>query len=185
MTRSLITLPIRLGVRATKLVLKPYVAATKLALELIQEAGGQTTTAEPVPQPGVVVTPPPAPPPRAPAPPVAEPPPPPPPPPPPEPEPEPEPEPVEPAHVSEEPELVAEFAEPEAADGAGPEIEVQEPWDGYRRLKADEVVAAVADLSREELAVVELYEATHRKRRSVTSAVERRLKELSGPAARR
>src|SRR5689334_19972782 len=38
--------------------------------------------------------------------------------------------PPEPAHISEEPELVEEFAEPGAEDGAGAEVHVQEPWDG-------------------------------------------------------
>lgn len=91
-------------------------------------------------------------------------------------EPEPEPE-----HVSEEPVLVAEVADAGAENGPGPAISVDEPWKGYRRMKADEVLARIAEASREELAVVELYEGTHRRRKTVLAAAERQLKVLSPP----
>src|SRR5205814_1916344 len=48
------------------------------------------------------------------------------------------PEPTGPAHVSEEPELVAEFAEPGAEEEAGAEVEIAEPWEGYDRMKTAE-----------------------------------------------
>ncbi|MGZ4296959.1 MAG: hypothetical protein ACXVE4_07330, partial [Solirubrobacteraceae bacterium] len=37
----------------------------------------------------------------------------------------------EPSHVSEEPELVAEFAEPGAEEGVGAQLRIVEPWAGY------------------------------------------------------
>ena len=49
----------------------------------------------------------------------------------------------EPLHVSTEPELVEEVAEPGAED-AGAQIRVREPWPGYRSLKARDVVARLA-----------------------------------------
>lgn len=90
-------------------------------------------------------------------------------------------EPPEPEHVSEEPVLVAETADQGAEDGPGAAISVAEPWDGYARMKADDVIARIGQASREELAVVELYEGTHRRRKTVLAAAERRLKELSPP----
>jgi hypothetical protein len=90
----------------------------------------------------------------------------------------------EPALVSEEPVLVAESADPGAQDGAGPEIEVAEPWEGYRRATAADVLARVAGGSAAEVAVVQLYEHTHRRRKSVLDAAERRLRVLNDPARR-
>jgi hypothetical protein len=86
-------------------------------------------------------------------------------------------------HVSEEPVPVAEFAEPGAEDGAGAEIEIAEPWDGYSHQDARTIVRELAGAGREALAAVELYEGTHKRRRSVSEAAGRRLKELSGPTA--
>jgi hypothetical protein len=85
---------------------------------------------------------------------------------------------VEPAHVSEEPELVAVVAEQGAERGAGPEVHVDEPWPGYggmtaadirNRLRAEGPVVASA---------VRLYEAAHKGRSSVLEAAGR---ELSAP----
>jgi hypothetical protein len=89
----------------------------------------------------------------------------------------PEPEPLleEPAHVSEEAELVREEAEPGAEDGAGAEVHIDEPWDGYSKLNAKDVVARIAAASQAELAAVTLYESAHQARQSVLSAVERQL----------
>ena len=97
--------------------------------------------------------------------------------------------PLEPAEeraksIDDQPELVEELAEPGAEDGAGAEIEVEEPWDGYHKLNADEVIARVADLGSAELAVLELYEGTHKQRRTVLGAAERRHKAISGRGAR-
>jgi hypothetical protein len=85
---------------------------------------------------------------------------------------EPEPEPI---HVSEEPELVAEIAEPGAEEGAGAQVTVDEPWDGYSKLRAKDVVARLSVASPAELAAVTLYESTHQARQTVLSAVERQL----------
>jgi hypothetical protein len=87
-------------------------------------------------------------------------------------------------HVSEEAVLVAESADPGAADGAGSDLRVAEPWPGYDRMKADEVIDRVGAASAEELAVIELYERQERDRRTVVAAVERRLRELAPLAAR-
>ena len=87
---------------------------------------------------------------------------------------------TEPAHVSEEPELVEEFAEPGAEDGAGAEVTVSEPWTGYRRLTAQDVVDRLSDATPAELAAVLLYERAHRGRQTVVSAVERQLQHASG-----
>jgi hypothetical protein len=86
----------------------------------------------------------------------------------------------EPVHVSEEPELVREEAEPGAEDGAGASVRVQPPWEGYERMAAREVIARLGDASPAELAAVELYERTHRSRQTVLEAAERRLKAANG-----
>jgi hypothetical protein len=88
-------------------------------------------------------------------------------------------EPEEPAHVDTEPELVAEFAEPGAEEGAGPEIHVDEPWAGYRKMRVADIRERVTVADPAELAVVQLYESANRGRASVLEAVERRSKELA------
>jgi hypothetical protein len=98
-------------------------------------------------------------------------------PPPPEPEP---PEPPEPAHVSEEPELVQEVAEPGAEDGAGAAITVDEPWPGYERMTAKQVIERLTDATPAELAAVQLYEGLNRDRQTVRAAAERNLKLKTG-----
>jgi hypothetical protein len=100
------------------------------------------------------------------------------------PEPEPEPEPEPPVHIDTEPDLVGEFAEPGAEEGAGAELHVDEPWQGYRRMRVAEIRDRVAVAGAEELAVTQLYEITHRRRRSVLDAVERRSKQLANAPAR-
>lgn len=86
-----------------------------------------------------------------------------------------EPEP-EPAHVSEEPELVAELAEPGAEEGAGASITVDEPWEGFAHLSAKDVVDRLAGADSAELAAIQLFESTHKKRETVLAAVERELR---------
>lgn len=83
---------------------------------------------------------------------------------------------VDPIHVSEEPELVMESAEPGAEDEPGPEIHVEEPWEGYDRMKAAEIEARLRDASDELAAVVRLYELSHKRRQTVITAAERRLR---------
>jgi hypothetical protein len=92
-----------------------------------------------------------------------------------------EPTPPEPAHVSEEPELVEEFAEPGAEEGAGAQLRILEPWEGYSEMKAADIIERLASASREELAAVELYELAGRNRKSVVAAAERALKQASPP----
>ncbi|HEX6712433.1 MAG TPA: hypothetical protein VF066_03570, partial [Thermoleophilaceae bacterium] len=80
---------------------------------------------------------------------------------------------------------VGEFAEAGAEEGAGPEIHVNEPWPGYRKTPVASIRDRVAVAAPAELAVVQLYETTHRRRRSVLDAVDRRAKQLAdAPAAR-
>jgi len=78
-------------------------------------------------------------------------------------------------HVDPDEELVAEFADSGAEDGAGAELRVDEPWPGYRRMTAKEITDRLAAVSAEEIAVVRLYESTHRKRRDVLRAADRAL----------
>jgi len=88
---------------------------------------------------------------------------------------------TEPAHVSESLELVAEVAEPGAEDGAGAQVRIAEPWDGYRGMAAADIIGHLASASREELATVELYELAGRRRKSVVAAAQRALKQASPP----
>jgi len=81
----------------------------------------------------------------------------------------------EPTHVSEEPELVEEFAEPGAEEGAGATVEVEEPWKGYDQLNAQEVIARLENADAAEIAAVQLYEHRNRQRETVLAAAERRL----------
>ena len=98
--------------------------------------------------------------------------------PPPVPEPPPAPE---PSHVSTEPELVEESAEPGAEDGAGAQVRIGEPWPGYRGMKARDVTARLPFATREELAAVELFERAGANRKSVVVAAQRALKKASPP----
>lgn len=86
----------------------------------------------------------------------------------------------EPTHVSEEPELVAEFAEPGAEEGAGAELHVEEPWPGYRGMNAKQVIARLAGASTAELAAVQLYESGNRCRSTILAAVEREMRSANG-----
>jgi hypothetical protein len=73
--------------------------------------------------------------------------------------------------------LVESFADAGAEDGAGANVEIDEPWDGYAHMTAHEVIHHLTDASAEEAAVVELYEHKHGKRKSVLAAAERRLRQ--------
>jgi hypothetical protein len=81
--------------------------------------------------------------------------------------------------IDDEPELIAEVAEPGAEEGASAEVEVDQPWDGYDDLTADSVIERVRLADAAELAVIELYESSHKQRRTVLAATERRQKELA------
>jgi hypothetical protein len=80
--------------------------------------------------------------------------------------------------VDDEPELVAEFSEPGAEDGAGAEVGIGEPWDGYSSMNAEAVTARIGEASPAELVVIELYEQAHRKRQTVLSAAKTQLSKL-------
>jgi hypothetical protein len=82
---------------------------------------------------------------------------------------------IEPEHVDTGEELVEEVAEPGAEDGAGAQVRVAEPWAGYRELRAADVVDRVRNASAEELAAVELFELSSRRRQTVMTAVQREL----------
>jgi hypothetical protein len=86
------------------------------------------------------------------------------------------PAPPEPVHVLDEDDVVEEVADPGAEDGAGAELHVAEPWPGYEALTAPDVVDQLTGRSPAELAAVELFEQTHRQRRSVIEAAETRLR---------
>ncbi len=91
----------------------------------------------------------------------------------------------QPTHVSEEPALVEEFSEPGAEDGAGAEIHVEEPWDGYAQMNARQVIDRVSTTTPAVLAAVQLYESTHRRRQTVLNAVERELRSANGSSQRK
>jgi hypothetical protein len=81
-----------------------------------------------------------------------------------------------PDHVDEEVVLVAEVAEEGAEDGAGPELHVHPPWDGYDQMTAADIRDRLTAATAVEAAAVELYEATGKSRRTVLDAAERALK---------
>ena len=81
-----------------------------------------------------------------------------------------------PDHVDEEPVLVAETAEEGAEDGAGPELRIDEPWDGYDSMTAADIRDRLTAATAAEAAAVELYEASRKGRSSVLQAAGRALK---------
>jgi hypothetical protein len=81
-----------------------------------------------------------------------------------------------PDHVDEEVVLVAEAAEEGAEDGAGPELHIDPPWDGYEKMTAADIRDRLTGAGPAVAAAVELYEATHKSRRSVMDAAARTLK---------
>ena len=89
-----------------------------------------------------------------------------------------------PMHVSEELRFVEAFAEPGAEDGAGAEVHIKEPWNGYAHMTANEIIARLADATREQIAAVMLYERVHRRRRTVLAAAERQLRAATTASSR-
>jgi hypothetical protein len=89
-----------------------------------------------------------------------------------------------PAHVSAEPRLVEAFAEPGAEEGAGASVRVEEPWKGYGKMTASEIIARLDGATREELADVALYEGLHRRRRTVVTRARQQLQRATATAAR-
>ena len=78
-------------------------------------------------------------------------------------------------HVSREAVVVAESADEGAADGAGAQITIGEPWAGYGSLTAKAINDHLATAGPESLAVARLYEAAHRNRVTVLREIDRRL----------
>ncbi len=79
-------------------------------------------------------------------------------------------------HVDEEAILVAESADQGAEEGPGASIHVEEPWSGYRQMRAREIVDHLPAIDDEVLTLVLLYEPkAGRKRSSVIQAAEREL----------
>lgn len=72
-------------------------------------------------------------------------------------------------------ELVAEFADPGAEAGAGPEIHVDEPWPGYDGMTVPAISDRLVACDAAQIAAVELYEAANRNRKSVVEAARRQL----------
>lgn len=72
-----------------------------------------------------------------------------------------------------------EFGERGAEEDAGAEVTVGPPWEGYDELTAADIQRRLADADRETVAAVALYEGSHRDRRSVIRATERRLRALA------
>ena len=85
----------------------------------------------------------------------------------------PPPAPEEPAHVDEEPVLVAEAAETGAEEGAGAEVDVDEPWPGYDEMTALDIEDRLQAEGPEAAAAVSLYEASRKGRASILEAASR------------
>jgi pimeloyl-ACP methyl ester carboxylesterase len=73
-------------------------------------------------------------------------------------------------HVDEGLDEVAESVDDEAEQGAGAEVHVDEPWEGYDTMRVPEIRERLRDASPELAAVVRLYESTHKNRVGVMRA---------------
>jgi hypothetical protein len=81
-----------------------------------------------------------------------------------------------PDHVDEETVLVAESAEAGAEDGAGAELTIEAPWDGYDQMTAADIRDRLSAATAVEAAAVELYETAGKNRRTVIDAAARALR---------
>ena len=81
-----------------------------------------------------------------------------------------------PDHVDEETVLVAESAEEGAEDGAGAELTIEAPWDGYDQMTAADIRDRLSAATAVEAAAVELYESAGKNRRTVIDAAARALR---------
>jgi hypothetical protein len=75
--------------------------------------------------------------------------------------------------VSSEPELVESSGERGAEDSPGPQIQIQEPWSGYERMKVPEIRERLAGASRASAGLVEMYEKANKSRAQVIDAAEK------------
>lgn len=79
-------------------------------------------------------------------------------------------------HVEEEEVvLVGESADPGAEDGAGAQLRIAEPWEGYRAMRAADIVDRLVVESEKALSIVLLYERSTKNRRTVMAEAEREL----------
>ena len=92
------------------------------------------------------------------------------------PPPPPAPAPSAPVHLEDDDTLVEAVAEPGAEDGAGAQIRIAEPWEGFAQLKAADVINQLEGRDKAELAAIELYELSHRQRQTVIDAVKKELR---------
>ena len=192
MSTSLLTLPVRVGLRGAQAGLQLTAAVTDRARAVVgsladavsgresarfdidgEPLGGVADPVPPPTPPGPEPAPPPPPPAPAPPPPGPEPTPGPPPAP-------PGPPPPPPPQISTEPDLVESVAEPGAEDGAGAQVHTSAPWAGYDALRAADVVDRITGAQVAELAAVQLYESAGRRRQTVLDAVARELRQAPG-----
>jgi hypothetical protein len=83
--------------------------------------------------------------------------------------------------IDDTPEVVAERADRGAEDGAGAQLDIEPPWEGYDEMTAAQVGERLAEADAAAVAIVELYERGHKKRATVLAAATRRLRALSPP----
>jgi hypothetical protein len=83
-------------------------------------------------------------------------------------------------HIDREAVLVGESADQGAEDGAGAQLHVSPPWDGYGAMRATDIVDRLVVESDEALSVVLLYEQSTKNRRTVMSAATRELARRGG-----
>jgi hypothetical protein len=83
---------------------------------------------------------------------------------------------AEPDHLEERPVVAAEVAEAGAEEGAGAQVHVDQPWEGYGGMTAAQIRDRLADADPEVAAVVKLYEAANKGRRSVIEMADRRMR---------
>lgn len=81
--------------------------------------------------------------------------------------------------VDDDPVPVAEFGEAGVAEGAGAEVHIDPPWDGYDGMTAARIRQRLAEADGEVAAAVSLYEGARRGRRSVLDAADRRLRAVT------
>jgi hypothetical protein len=80
------------------------------------------------------------------------------------------------AHLPDDRELVEEVADPGAEEGAGASLRVAPPFPGYDELRAADVIARLPGVDAAELGATELYERTHRARRTLLEAIAREIR---------
>jgi hypothetical protein len=151
---SLAREPLRLTLRAWEFGLSSAAEAARIAVDLLdpaRDASPDFARRSPVPEPEYAEPPPPGAPDAPPS----------------------VPDELIPDHVDEDPVLVAEAAEEGAEDGAGAELHVRPPWEGYDQMTAGAIRDRMVAASATEAAAVQLYESTRRNRRSVLDAAER------------